>query len=353
MEAATLIRLTEYSHGAGCGCKIDPATLHQILAGISNRCNGSDLLVGLEHSDDAAVYRLDDHQALVFTTDFFAPIVDDPYLYGRIAAANALSDVYAMGGDALLANAIVGFPVGKLSLETVQEMMRGGADTCEDAGIPLAGGHTIDNPQPIFGLSAIGMVLIDLVKTNAAAQVGDLLLLTKPLGIGIMTTAIKTGDLSSAGYEELIGHLVALNKVGSWVGKQYGVHAMTDITGFGIAGHALEMADAARVRIVIDTPAVPVMEEAWSLVVEGVVPTGAYRNMHSYGDSLYFDDDWDIDHQLVFADPQTNGGLLIAVAPEQAENILQGLREHGCEQAAVVGEVTARAGTEAPVVFNR
>jgi len=351
--ASLTVRLTQFSLGGGCGCKVEPETLHALLANVPKVHSNKSLLVGIENSDDAAVFQVNEHQALVFTNDFFAPIVDDPYIYGRVAAANALSDVYAMGGDPLLANAILGYPVGKVDVETVQEIMRGGTDVCHEAGIPLAGGHTIDNPQPIYGLAAVGMVHPDMVKTNAAARVGDVLMITRPIGIGIMTTAIKTGNLSPAGYVELIDNITTLNKVGSWLGKQRGVHAMTDITGFGLAGHLLEMAKGARVRMRIQASAVPVMEEAWSLVVEGVVPTAAYRNMNGYADSLSFDDEWNIDHQLVFTDPQTNGGLLISVAADQADKILAGLRERGCHKVAVIGEVTAYTGTDAPVIFNR
>jgi selenide,water dikinase len=352
MEALA-VRLTQFSQGGGCGCKVEPETLHALLSNVPKKHSNKSLLVGIENSDDAAVYQINEHQALVFTNDFFAPIVDDPYIYGRVAAANALSDVYAMGGDPLVANAILGYPVGKLSVDTVQEIMRGGTDVCQEAGIPLAGGHTIDNPQPIYGLAAVGMVHPDMIKTNAASRVGDVLIITRPIGIGIMTTAVKTGNLSPAGYVELIENITTLNKVGSWLGKQRGVHAMTDITGFGLAGHLLEMAKGARVRMRIQASAVPVMEEAWSLVVEGVVPTAAYRNMNGYADSLSFDDEWDIDHQLVFTDPQTNGGMLISVAADQADTILAGLRERGCQKVAVIGEVTAYTGTDAPVIFHR
>lgn len=352
MESA-VTRLTQFSTGGGCGCKIEPETLHALLEKVPKSHSNTSLLVGIENSDDAAIYQINEYQALVFTNDFFAPIVDDPYLYGRVAAANALSDIYAMGGDPLLANAIVGYPVGKITVETIQEVMRGGVDVCEEAGIPLAGGHTIDNPQPIYGLAAVGMIRPDLVKTNSAAKVGDILILTRPIGIGIMTTAIKTGDLSPEGYAELIGNITQINKAGSWLGKQYGVHAMTDITGFGLAGHLLEMAKGARVRMKIRASDVPVMEEAWSLVAQGVVPTAAYRNMNSYADSIGFEDEWNIDHQLVYTDPQTNGGLLVTVAPDRVDEILAGLKNHGCPQATVIGEVTEYTGTDAPVIIGR
>jgi len=352
-NAEAAVRLTQFSTGGGCGCKVEPETLHTLLAKVPKKHSNKALLVGIENSDDAAIYQINEGQALVFTNDFFAPIVDDPYIYGRVAAANALSDIYAMGGEPMLANAILGYPVGKLPVETIQEIMRGGLDVCKDAGIPLAGGHTIDNPQPIYGLAAIGMVHPDSVKTNAAARVGDVLILTRPIGIGIMTTAIKTGNLTPAGYAELIENITQINAVGAWLGQQQGVHAMTDITGFGIAGHLLEMAKGARVRMNIRASDVPVMQEAWSLVVEGVVPTAAYRNMSAYADALSFEDEWNIDHQLVFTDPQTNGGLLVSVAQEHAEAVLSGLRAQGCARAAVIGEVTPYTGTDAPVIFRK
>jgi selenide, water dikinase len=344
-------RLTEFSQGGGCGCKIEPATLRQILSNVPKRCDNEALLVGLENSDDAAVYRISPSQALVFTNDFQSPIVDDPYQFGWIAAANALSDVYAMGGAPLLANAIVGYPSGKIDVPVVQEIMRGGVEACKAAGIPLAGGHTINNPQPLYGLAVVGMLHPDCVKTNAGARAGDVLLITKPLGIGIMSTAIKTGDLSDEGYEQFLQQARAINLAGAWLGQQRAVHALTDITGFGLAGHLIEMAKGARVDMRINAAAVPVMDEAWTLVTRGIVPSGAYRNMQSYGDQVSFADGWDMDAQLVFTDPQTNGGLLVSVAAAEADKIIAGLHEQGCQQVTVIGEVVARRGTDAPVAF--
>ncbi len=347
----TTTRLTEFSQGGGCGCKIDPSTLHQILSKIPKVCDDQALLVGIENSDDAAVFRINDTHALVVTNDFQSPIVDDPYQFGWIAAANALSDVYAMGGTPTLATAIVGYPSGKIEIPVVQEIMRGGAEACKAAGIPLAGGHTINNPQPIFGLAVVGLVHPNLIKMNSGARAGDVLLLTKPLGIGIMSTAIKTGDLSNAGYAQFLEHAGAINSAGAWLGQQKAVHAMTDVTGFGLAGHLLEMAKGARVAMRIDASAVPVMNEAWSLSTAGVVPSGAYRNMHSYGDQVGFSERWDMDAQLVFLDPQTNGGLLISAAASHAAELITRLKELGCKEVAVIGEVTAQRGTDAPVFF--
>lgn len=348
MEA---LKLTAMSHAGGCGCKIEPAVLNQLLAKVPKTCAQPNLLVGIENSDDAAVMRINDHESLVFTCDFSTPIVDDPYQFGRATSANALSDVYAMGADPLMANAIVGFPVDKLSMDAMQEIMRGAVDTCEEAGIPLAGGHSINNPQPIFGLSVVGMVRTDLVKTNAGAQVGDVLILTKPLGIGILASAIKLGALQPAAYVRFVEAVTKLNGIGSWLGKQTAVHAMTDVTGFGLAGHLLEMARGARVRMEIKTSAVPVLDEAWDLASEGMVPGGAYRNMQAYGDSLSFEDEWNIDHQLVFTDPQTNGGLLISVDPAKADDLVMHIRKTGFPQTAIIGKVTAARGSDAPVAF--
>lgn len=345
------VRLTEISHGGGCGCKIDPASLNQILAKVPRSLQLKELLVGIENSDDAAVYQINEEQALVFTNDFFTATVDDPYTYGRIAAANALSDIYAMGGEPMLANAIVGFPVNVLSMEAMQNIMHGGVDVCKEAGIPLAGGHSIDNPQPVFGLAAIGMIHPGKVKTNSAARVGDVVLMTKPLGIGIMSSAFKLDVISKEGYQQFIDNITMLNKAGSWLGQQPGVHAMTDITGFGLAGHLLEMARGARVCIEIDTESVPVIEEAWKHVVDGVVPGGAYRNMHGYGDELGFSDKWDMDRQLVFSDPQTNGGLLVTVAPEYAHECEASLQAMGYPEVTIIGQVRDTRTHKKPVTF--
>lgn len=347
------IKLTEFSHAGGCGCKIDPAALKQILANVPREWNQPALLVGIEHNDDAAVFRINDHEALVFTNDFSSPIVDDPFTYGQIAAANALSDVYAMGAEPLMANAIVGFPVNKLSLETMQEIMRGAVEICREAGVPLSGGHSIDNPQPIFGLAVVGMGQTALIKTNAGARVGDLLLLTKPLGIGILASAIKMGRIQPDAYEKFVRITTKLNKVGAWLGKQSGVHAITDVTGFGLAGHLLELAKGAGVHIEVDTLSVPVLEDAWSLVREGVCSSAAYRNMHSYGDALRFDEELNIDDQLVFTDPQTNGGLLVSVEARKAQMFVTKLRDLGYLETAIIGRVVRANGTDAPIVFGK
>jgi selenide,water dikinase len=351
-SAVKTVRLTELSHGGGCGCKIDPASLHEILAKVPKTHSTPDLLVGIEHSDDAAVFRISDDTALVFTNDFFTATVDDPYTYGRIAAANALSDIYAMGGSPIMANAIVGFPVNTLDMECMQEIMHGGVDVCRDASIPLAGGHSIDNPQPIFGLAAVGKVHPANIKTNSGARVGDVLLLTKPLGIGVMASAFKLNLISPEGYKEFVNTITMLNKPGAWLGEQEGVHAMTDITGFGLAGHLLEMAKGAQVSMELDLNSIPVIEEAWTHVVEGIVPGGAYRNMHSYGEELLFEDE-DLDRQLIYSDPQTNGGLLVSVHPDMAEEYRQCLEDMGYEHVAIVGEVKNLTADKPHVIFKK
>lgn len=342
--AAAGICLTKFSNGGGCGCKIDPTALHEILANVPRTAADPRLLVGIENDDDAAVFQLNDRQAIVVTNDFFTPIVDDPYMFGRIAATNALSDVYAMGGRPLLATSIVGFPVNRLPLHAMQEIMRGGVDTCADAGVPLAGGHSIDNEEPIFGLVAVGEVAPKHVKTNGGAQVGDALIVTKPFGVGIMTTGIKVNQISAAGYGEVTRWMSTLNKPGAWMGPMEDVHAITDITGFGLIGHALEMASGARASIRIDADQVPVIPEAWKLVEEGVVPGGAYRNMSSYRSQVEFTGDWKPDHELVFTDPQTSGGLLVAVSARAASDVLARLRDEGFEHAQIVGRVEAATG---------
>ncbi len=342
--------LTKYSHGGGCGCKIDPAALHEILAKVPRFAEVPNLLVGIESADDAAVYQINEQQAIIVTNDFFMPIVDDPYAFGRIAASNSISDVYAMGGTPLMAVSIVGFPVNKLPLNVMQEIMRGGVETCQDAGIPLAGGHSIDNEEPIFGLCVIGMVDPRNIKKNSSAQVGDVLITTKPLGIGIMSTALKVKSLSQAGYEKVVRAMSTLNKAGAWLGTQASVHALTDVTGFGLGGHALEMARGANVSMILEVNQVPIMEEAWNLATEGIVPGGAYRNLAAFGNALQFRGNISTDHQLIFTDPQTSGGLLMAVAPEAADAVIAKLKELECLVAEKIGRVVAAEGSSAVII---
>lgn len=344
-------RLTDLSRGGGCGCKIDPAALHEIVANVPKNAFVENLLVGIEHSDDAAVYKISDEMALVFTNDFFTAMVDDPYIYGRIAAANALSDIYAMGGEPLMANAIVGFPVNELSMPTMQSIMQGGIDICMEAGIPLSGGHSIDNPQPIFGLCAVGKIHPKKIKTNSGAKVGDILILTKPLGIGVMATAFKLKMISDKAYADYIKHITMLNKPGAWLGQQDGVHALTDVTGFGLAGHLIEMANGANASFEVNMKSVPVIDGTWEYATEGLVPTGAYRNLNSFTSSITFAAGCHIDQQLVFADPQTNGGLLAAVDPLDIQHIITAMSEQGYPEVCVIGEVVERRQDNIAVAF--
>ncbi len=344
-------RLTELSKSGGCGCKIDPSALSEILTYVPKTSLNENLLVGIEHSDDAAVYRISEDQALVFTNDFFSATVDDPFVYGRIAAANALSDVYAMGGTPLMANAIVGFPVDEIPMKSMQQIMQGGISVCEVANIPLSGGHSINNPQPIFGLAVVGTVHPNNIKTNKDSQIGDILILTKPLGIGIMSSAFKLKLISKKGYAEFVDVITQVNSPGSWLGTQPAVHAMTDITGFGLAGHLLEMANAADVCMEVEMNSVPIINEAIKHVSDGIVPSGAYRNMSSFTNYVSFSEAWDIDKQLIFSDPQTNGGLLISVAPESAVEIIAKLGKMGYENISIIGQVTERTTPEDAVRF--
>ncbi len=329
------IRLTQYSHGGGCGCKISPTQLRQILQDIPLLSSDPKLLVGAETSDDAAVYQISETQALVLTTDFFMPIVDDPVDFGRIAATNALSDVYAMGGSPILALAVLGMPVNTLPMEAIQGIMRGGSQVCGAAGIPLAGGHSIDSPEPIFGLVVAGLVDPAQVRRNATAQVGDVLILTKPLGIGIMTTALKKGQLSSSGYEQVLTVMTQLNQVGSQLSQDPGVHAMTDVTGFGLLGHLLEVCRGSGLGAVVEYGQVPIMPEAVSLAQSGLFPGAARRNWQGYAqvqaDQL---PDW---QKLILADPQTSGGLLLAVDPDSVNAVMALLRQEGFGQAGIIG----------------
>jgi selenide,water dikinase len=334
-----LKRLTSFAHGGGCGCKVEPAELKRILANVPTLDPHPNLLVGVENSDDAAIYQINGEQALVFTNDFQTPLVDDPYIYGCAAAANALSDVYAMGGTPIMATAIAGFPIHEVKTEELQDIMRGGIDICTRAGVPLAGGHTIENPQPIFGLAVVGTIHPRKIKTNSASQPGDKVIITKPLGIGILASAFRIDQLHENEYQTFIEAIMEINTAGAWLGDIPEVHGLTDITGFGLAGHLVEMAEGARARFVINSDAVPLYSAAEELAREGVFPGGAYRNMEAYDSKLSFGDDWDIDRQLIYTDPQTNGGLLITVAPEAVDDILQRLREHGCDESAVIGEV--------------
>ncbi|MHC8287785.1 selenide, water dikinase SelD [Pseudomonas sp. XS1P51] len=313
------IRLTQYSHGAGCGCKISPQVLEVILAGSGAQNLDPKLWVGNASRDDAAVYAIDEERGVVSTTDFFMPIVDDPFDFGRIAATNAISDIYAMGGDPLMAIAILGWPVNVLAPEIAREVIRGGRSVCDEAGIPLAGGHSIDAPEPIFGLAVTGLVEKRHMKRNDTATAGCLLYLTKPLGIGILTTAEKKGKLRNADIGLARDWMCTLNKPGSRFGKLDGVTAMTDVTGFGLLGHLVEMADGSQLTARIEYDRVPRLPGVEYYLDQGCVPGGTLRNFDSYASKLGRLQEM---HKLVLCDPQTSGGLLVAVTPEGNEQFL-------------------------------
>lgn len=333
------VRLTGLSHGGGCGCKIAPALLQEILGVAKEKLPFPDLMVGTETSDDAAVYRLNDEQAIIATTDFFMPIVDDPFDFGRIAATNAISDIYAMGGTPIMALAIVGMPIDKLSPETIRKILQGGESVCRDAGIPIAGGHSIDSQEPIYGLVALGIVHPKLVKKNSAARDGDVLILGKGLGVGVLAAALKKEILSDAGYQQLVTTTTKLNKVGSQLAPIAGVHALTDVTGFGLLGHLLEICRGSGLSAEVKFDQVPVLSEALPLAQQGIGPGAIGRNLASYGHTVDFAPALEEWKQRLLADAQTSGGLLVAVAPENVDEVLARFRETGFAQASVIGQM--------------
>jgi selenide,water dikinase len=334
-------RLTSLSHGGGCGCKIAPGVLSEILKGTAAMPVPKELLVGIETADDAAVYQINAEQALIATTDFFMPIVDDPYDFGRIAATNAISDVYAMGGRPILALALVGMPINVLSTATIGRILEGGASVCRDAGIPIAGGHTIDSVEAIYGLVALGLVHPARVKRNADARPGDVLVLGKPLGVGVMSAALKKGELGAAGYAQMIASTTKLNTPGPELAELAGVHALTDVTGFGLAGHALEMARGAGCEAVIDWARVPLLDGVRALAARGAVTGASGRNWAGYGAEVALPAGFAAEDQALLTDPQTSGGLLVACAPEALAEVLAIFRRHGFDAAAAVGEMRA------------
>ncbi|MEI4473429.1 selenide, water dikinase SelD [Frigidibacter sp. MR17.24] len=341
-DTSTEPRLTSLSHGGGCGCKIAPGVLSKLLRGTGGFPVPEALIVGIETSDDAAVYKLNETQALVATTDFFMPIVDVPRDFGRIAATNAISDVYAMGATPILALAVVGMPINVLSHETISEILAGGGDACAAAGIPIAGGHTIDSVEPIYGLVVLGVVDPKLVKKNAEAQPGDRLVLGKPLGVGVMSAALKKGVLDAAGYEAMVASMTRLNAAGPELAALAGVHAITDVTGFGLAGHALEMARGAGCRLEIDWARVPLLPGALDLARAGVVTGASARNWMGYGADVALPHGVPGEVQSLLSDPQTSGGLLVACAPEAEAEVLEAFRRHGFAEAASIGRVGDR-----------
>lgn len=332
-------RLTSLSHGGGCGCKIAPGVLSEILKGTTAMPVPPQLLVGIETADDAAVYQLNDEQALIATTDFFMPIVDDPFDFGRIAATNAISDVYAMGGTPIMALALVGMPVNVLPVETIGQILEGGQAVCREAGIPIAGGHTIDSVEPIYGLVALGLVHPKRVKRNADARAGDRLILGKPLGVGVLSAALKKDALSPEGYAQMIANTTKLNTPGPELAALDGVHALTDVTGFGLAGHALEMARGANACIHIDMARVPLLPAVREMAAKGMVTGASGRNWAAFGHEALLGEGRDAIDQALLTDPQTSGGLLVACAPEAVEAVLAVFRRHGFEAAADVGHI--------------
>ncbi|PIT76728.1 selenide, water dikinase SelD [Limnohabitans sp. JirII-29] len=340
-------RLSSLSHGGGCGCKIAPAVLRDILQSMQHSTGfvmPPQLLVGIETADDAAVYQLNDEQALIATTDFFMPIVDDPYDFGRIAATNAISDVYAMGGTPIMALGLVGMPVNVLPVETIGRILQGGQDVCHAAGIPIAGGHTIDSVEPIYGLVVMGLVHPSQVKRNNGAQVGDVLVLGKPLGVGILSAALKKEALSAAGYQDMIRLTTQLNRPGIALAKHPGVHALTDVTGFGLAGHALEIARGAHNQVTIDWKLVPLVAGARALAEQGFITGASGRNWASYGHEVQLPSGFASADQALLSDPQTSGGLLVSCAPEAVADVLGLFQQGGFEQARVIGTVQAGSG---------
>lgn len=308
MNPLAPLRLTSFSHGGGCGCKIAPGVLSEILKNSAGGIIPPELMVGIETADDAAVYRLNDSQALIATTDFFMPIVDDPYEFGRIAATNAISDVYAMGGKPIMALALVAMPIDRLPIEVIGEIVRGGQDVCRAAGIPIAGGHTIDSVEPIYGLVVMGLVHPDHVRRNAGALAGDVLILGKPLGVGVLSAALKKEQLSEAGYRQLIDTTTQLNTPGIALAQLDGVHALTDVTGFGLAGHALELARGAGLTAVIEWSKVPLLEGVEAMVAEGFVTGASGRNWEGYGADVALTEGLPAVAQALLSDPQTSGG---------------------------------------------
>ena len=334
-------RLTALSHGGGCGCKIAPGVLSEILRGTTQFPVPKELLVGIETADDAAVYLLNDEQALIATTDFFMPIVDDPFDFGRIAATNAISDVYAMGGKPIMALALVGMPISVLGTATIGRILEGGESVCQAAGIPIAGGHTIDSVEPIYGLVALGLVHPQRVRRNADARPGDRLILGKPLGVGVLSAALKKQALDAAGYERMIATTTRLNTPGPDLAALDGVHALTDITGFGLAGHVLELARGAGLTVQLDWSRVPLLAGVADLAAAGHVTGASGRNWAGYGEQVALPDGFGATSQALLSDPQTSGGLLVSCSPQSVQDVLRVFRAHGFEQATEIGEVAA------------
>jgi len=344
MEHTEQIKLTQYSRGAGCGCKIAPATLQEILKTNSPQPQNDNLLVGNNTSDDAAAYDMGNGMALIATTDFFMPIVDDAYDFGRIAAANAISDVYAMGGKPLMGIAILGWPVEKLPAALARQVLDGARAVCNEAGIPLAGGHSIDTTEPVFGLAVNGLCAINELKRNNTAKEGDVLFLTKPLGVGVLSTAQKRGLLRPEHTGALIDQMTQLNKIGELLGKIAGVTAMTDVTGFGLAGHLIEMAEGADLSAELYYNELQVTEGVREYLAQRIVPDATYRNWNGYGKKLFFDAGVDVMEAFsLLPDPQTNGGLLIAVTEDEVDEVIALMEREGLSDFVTpIGKMIAK-----------
>jgi selenide,water dikinase len=333
------LRLTQFSHGGGCGCKIAPGVLRQILAGTGTGWLPPELLVGIETSDDAAVYRINERQAIVATTDFFMPIVDDPYDFGAIAATNAISDVYAMGATPLFALALVAMPVDRLPVDTIRRIIAGGQTMCAKAGIPVAGGHTIDSVEPIYGLVVIGLVDPEAIKRNAGARPGDVLILGKPLGVGIYSAALKKERLAPDRYKTLIATTTQLNTPGIALGRESAIHALTDVTGFGLLGHLIEICRASGVGATLDFARVPLLPDALDLARQGFVTGASGRNFAGYGADVSLAPSIGDAERALLTDPQTSGGLLVACAQDRTEAVLAVFHGEGFAQATAIGEI--------------
>jgi selenide, water dikinase len=342
-ELKTIPRLTSLSHGGGCGCKIAPGVLQQILSKANNPIMPKELLVGIETSDDAAVYQINETQAIVATTDFFMPIVDDPFDFGRIAATNAISDVYAMGGTPLFALALVGMPINTLPLDQIKLILDGGESVCRDAGIPIAGGHTIDSVEAIYGLVAIGLVNPKNLKRNAGAKPGDKLILGKPLGVGILSAALKKEKLDQAGYKAMIDSTTKLNTPGIKLGALPGVHALTDVTGFALLGHLLEIARGSHCAASVDFAKLPLIPNVLAMASDGFVTGASGRNWAGYGHDVTIDAKYGEAHRHLLTDPQTSGGLLVACDPASADEVIAIFKAEGFAHAAVIGEMVEGA----------
>ncbi|MBN9600453.1 MAG: selenide, water dikinase SelD [Afipia sp.] len=338
---APVFRLTSLAHGGGCGCKLAPSVLQELLANQPAAAPYKQLLVGVETGDDAAVWQVDDNTCIIATTDFFMPVVDDPFDFGRIAATNAISDVYAMGGKPIMALAILGMPLSKISVDDVRKIIAGGNSVCATAGIPVAGGHSIDAPEPIYGLAVIGICHPDQVRRNAEARPGDVLILTKAIGVGVYSAAIKKGDLDGDGYAEMVASTTLLNRIGGELSGDPAVHAVTDVTGFGLLGHGLEMARGSNLSLVIEASRVPLFKQAAKFAQSGHITGASGRNWASYGEAIVLAEGMPQWQRDLLVDPQTSGGLLISCAAEKAPALLEKIRAAGYPAAGIIGRAEA------------